>query len=226
MGTSNKRSLRVFAAAAACLFVVGCDRAAGKAAVDKMCQKDGGLHVYHRVRADGYLDETCVNGCVPELLEGRFAFIDSHADAYGGTYNFTPYSYYRASIADSGDARCGAYWRAVNRKSVGPYTIQKMPAGKCIAFQRLSERPAGYAYSTQFRRAKADDGFELGVYEQTIKDARTGALLAVNRDYLFTSKWTRRLDMSGGGGKLDASCPGAQKWKFDYLGLLAEVLGK
>ncbi len=75
-------------------------------------------------------------------------------------------------------------------------------------------------YYRQFRKVTADNGVQPGAWEQVIAEEPSGKVLAINRDYLFTSEWTIRGDTSGGGGKVDAHCEDPEvltTYQFKFL---------
>ena len=210
------------------LCLTGCDLSRGKSAVAEMCAKDGGLRISATVFTAGYLldddQEIDCGACVEQLAKTSFDYVDFHNRRSDYTRLFEGAGYYRFSVSSIGDPRCTLYSEEVRRHLVLNAWRYGLKASQCIAIERLPERPSGYVYSQGFRRTQANNGQALGVIEQFIREEPSGTTLATNRNYLFTSRMTRWLDMGGGGGKTDAMCADAEHWRIHRLDMIAKVL--
>lgn len=192
----------------------------GRAAVTQMCAVDGGPTVTQTISVPGFLDDTietdqCIL-CQTVVGKGVFTFVDYEVKR--PTLYLDEAGYYRLSLSQLGDSRCERYSRASYPKT--PADFGRDPS-LCFAIERLAGRPAGYVYARGFRRAPAPNGYVLGVVETFIRHEPSGAVLAVNRDYLYTSVVSR---YAAGGGVTDATCPAAFSWRFDSEAMIKAVL--
>lgn len=205
------------------------DKYQGRRAVEEMCQRDGGPKVSRTVNAKGYLDDTNtvggVTGVLGPLTRQGFEYVD-FSSKYAGS-ELIPVlkepGYFRGSLRESSDASCIFDSRTTGRVRER-FAGLEIPDGRCLAVERLSSRPKLYVYSRSFRNVNSVSGKKIGVIEQFIKLEESNEELAVNRDYIFTSKEHLWLDLSGGGGVIDASCPEANEFRLRSSRFIARVL--
>jgi hypothetical protein len=201
-----------------------------RSALAAMCAVDGGLRITETVYAHGYLDETFTENMCPTCIEavgtGQFEYVDVQSKAGGDFYFKTP-GYYRISLSNKGDPNCDAYLTAKQEhldwalRVPSQYGLQPTV---CFAVDKLADRPKGYIYSSGFRRGATRHGPTFGIAEQFIRYEPSGKILAVNRDYLYASWATLHLDMSGGGGRTDATCSSAYQWRFHSAAMRTRIL--
>jgi hypothetical protein len=159
------------------------------------------------------LDESSQTGepivVIDNLAAHGFEYVDIQKhNKYEGSGLFDSMrnpGYYRISLAAIGDPHC-IFQSGTKVGYLADAAKYGMPAGRCLAIQRLEQRPIGYLLRVSSKSVVAENGKSIGVNEYMVTDDATGRQLGVSRDYVFVGKISSYLDMSGGGGTIDASC--------------------
>lgn len=183
------------------------DRARGKAAVEEMCRKDGGLRINKTTDVRGFLNRECIS-CFEYLEDGKFEYVDRFEGNWNPSSLYGSGGYFRWSRARQGDPRCTAYAERAAKGALPNLRYRDgLKPDECLAIEKLPGRPKGVVfYQESFRQVRASNGVLLGVQAYVLKDELSGEILATQREYIFTSDLTIALDMSGGGGRRDSDC--------------------
>jgi len=179
-------------------------------AVEELCRREGGLHVYKTTYVHGYLDAMSSGDFperyVQELVAGRFEYVDfvhKHPGARFAALK-TP-GYYRTSIQNIDDPRC--VYRFGESLPHSPSAAQQgVPPGRCLALERLVDAPEHYEYSHGFKEFTAANGVVAGANEQLITHWPTGEVYAREINVIASTRLHEMLEMSGGGVNPDYAC--------------------
>lgn len=229
-GTIRNRPARRLAAVIVILLsgvLASCDSSRGREAVKELCERDGGFTISETVNARGFLnldEKVSCSSCMEAVGMHGFEYVDAQLDEHRKQIMYKQPGYYRISRSIASDPRCDIYLNAVSNNYFTPPERFGLQPDECFAIELLPARPEGVIYYRQFRKVTANNGTPLCVWEQVIADEPSGKSLATNRDYLFTSRWTRWGDMSGGGGRIDAHCENPENYTIYSLRFLERVL--
>lgn len=187
--------------------LVGCDKAKGVAAVEDLCAKDGGEHIYATAYAHGYLTDSrsyFCSSCIELLGNRKFEYIDARITGPGERDG----KYFRYSLGAKGDADCEEWRDPQAERLLMQLGIRE---GQCIVVTALPDMPKGYVYVRKGMRISVDAAIKVVLDEWRLSEIDSGTVVARIRDYQFTSKMSSMLDMSGHGGNPDATCMSADE---------------
>lgn len=216
----------VLVLAALTLPLTGCDKAAGIAAVNELCAKDGGEKIYESTFVAGYLEHyhlaDCI-ACMGALPKNEFEYIDVFVEAGHGHREIAGPGYYRYFLSSVGDPRCDVWEK--DPLFLRTKSSRGFRSDQCLAVEPITTGISNFSWTRDYKLISAPDGMKIGSDEFTIFQIEPHRVLARHKDYTYTSKLTRFFGTLGSGyANPDVRCGGRIGPWVNSPGLLQRVL--
>ena len=176
----------VFALSSICTACL--DDSSGLSELKRLCRKDAGLVINHRVQADGYYDDTqSWNGAVAALVMGPYKFYEFCDSSPSGFAPLFSAGCYRLTKVLRSTGKC---FSSVDKK-LSTFLSDPFPEFRktyCLAAEGIAEPMAKYGYYSVLKAWKANRG--EGEYSRTevlIKEVGADAVAAKYISYAYNN---------------------------------------